>query len=74
MHKITTLADLVNATGVTYFASDGSFGSARGMVVIDTSKFTVEHWDSIEECSDHIRSLLALEIAASIEKAHSKND
>ena len=47
----------------TYFASDGSYGRADGMVVLDVSEWTNDDWESIELCSDDDRVRMALEIA-----------
>lgn len=35
-----------------YFAVDGSFGSADGIIVVDTSDFTGADWDEVEDASD----------------------
>ena len=43
----------------TYFAEDGSFGDARGLVVLDTSNLTEEDWLTIEEASDSERAQVA---------------
>ena len=48
-----------------YFAQDGSFGRADGMVVLDVSEWTNDDWESIELCSDDDRVRMALEIARS---------
>jgi hypothetical protein len=45
----------------TYFASDGSYGDATGLVVVDTSKWTEEQWQMIEETSDGFRAVRAME-------------
>ena len=38
-----------------YFAMDGNYGDARGMLMLDTTKWTDEDWDEIEEASDSER-------------------
>lgn len=43
----------------SYFAMDGSYGSAWGLVVVDTTKWTNAMWELIEECSDDTRPDLA---------------
>ena len=48
-----------------YFAQDGSFGSADGLVVLDVSEWTNDDWESIELCSDDDRVRVALEVARS---------
>jgi tetrahydromethanopterin S-methyltransferase subunit G len=46
----------------SYFATDGSYGDANEIVIIDTDKFTEEDWQSIEEELDYYRAELAKEI------------
>ena len=36
----------------TYFAADGSYGSAEKMIVVNTSSFTAEDWENIECATD----------------------
>lgn len=45
----------------TYFATDGNYGDASGLVIVDTSKWTEEHWQVIEETSDSFRPVRAME-------------
>ena len=45
----------------TYFATDGSYGDASGLVIVDTSKWTQEQWQMIEETSDSFRAVRAME-------------
>ena len=45
----------------TYFATDGSYGDATGLVIVDTSKWTHEQWQMIEETSDSFRAIRAME-------------
>jgi hypothetical protein len=47
----------------TYFASDGSFGSADGLEIVDTSDWTQQDWEMIENASDSERAALARHIA-----------
>lgn len=46
-----------------YFADDGNYGDANGLVVIDTALFTDEDWTLIEEATDWDRPKLARDIA-----------
>lgn len=46
-----------------YFATDGSYGSADSMEVLDTTKWTEADWEEIFEAYDHNRVEVALEIA-----------
>jgi hypothetical protein len=34
--------------GLTYFATDGSYGDASDLAIVDTSEFTEEDWEAIE--------------------------
>lgn len=47
----------------TYFANDGSFGSATGMVVIDTRAWSDEDWTEVENATDDVRVRVAVEVA-----------
>ena len=44
----------------TYFALDGNYGEAQGMVVIDTTKWSEDDWTQIDEASDSERAQVAL--------------
>jgi hypothetical protein len=46
----------------TYFALDGNYGEAQGMVVIDTTKWSEDDWTQIEEASDSERAQVALDL------------
>lgn len=46
-----------------YFADDGNYGDANGLVVIDTGHFTDEDWTLIEQTSDWQRAVVARDIA-----------
>ena len=46
----------------TYFASDGSYGWSNNLTVIDTSEWTEDDWDRIENCLDDERLDIAREI------------
>jgi len=48
---------------VTYFAMDGNYGSAHGLVVIDTNGWTDEDWEAVENASDADRFIVAVTIA-----------
>ena len=48
---------------LTYFAKDGSYGDAAGMVIIDTRAWNAEQWDHVESASDYERAALAASIA-----------
>lgn len=46
----------------TYFANDGSYGDASGIVIIDTDKWTEFEWGLFEHVSDYLRTELAEDI------------
>jgi hypothetical protein len=46
-----------------YFAVDGNFGNAEGLVTIDTSDWTEDEWFAIDDASDSDRIRVALELA-----------
>jgi hypothetical protein len=46
----------------TYFAADGSYGCSKGLSVMDTSHWTDEDWQRIDEASDGNRVDIAHEI------------
>ena len=55
----------------TYFTNDGTYGSANDdedIFIVDTSNFTDDDWDDIEECPDATRMALAKEIAKETSK------
>lgn len=48
---------------LTYFAGDGSFGNANGLVIIDTRAWSPEDWDALEAANDWNRAAIAHNIA-----------
>jgi len=56
-----------------YFAKDGNYGDALGLVVVDTSDWTEEHWVLIDEAMDDERPEIAEEINATINSSHANN-
>lgn len=46
----------------TYFASDGSYGDAENMVVLDTSNWTNSEFEILDWAQDEERAELAVEI------------
>jgi hypothetical protein len=45
-----------------YFAEDGSYGTAECHRVFDTSEWTKEDWQKIEDCQEKNRLSIAVEI------------
>lgn len=52
---------------LTYFAKDGSYGSADGITVMETSLWSELDWQLIDECSDEQRITVARLITESYE-------
>ena len=48
---------------LTYFATDGSYGNANGLVIIDTRAWSPEDWEAVESVNDWSSSSLAHNIA-----------
>lgn len=46
-----------------YFASDGNYGPAEGMTIVDTTWWSDDNWQEIAEASDDARAEVALAIA-----------
>lgn len=46
-----------------YFAKDGSYGDALGLVVVDTSEWTEQDWILIDEAMDDERPEIAEQIS-----------
>lgn len=53
------------AIGMTYFAVDGNYGDADGIVIIDTHGWTEEEWEIIDQTPDHLRAAVAQSLSAS---------
>lgn len=47
-----------------YFATDGNYGSAAGIVIADTALWSEEEWNEIEEAPDYLRAATAETINA----------
>lgn len=47
----------------TYFATDGNYGNADGIVIVDTSDWSEENWTAIDEVGDADRANLAYTLA-----------
>lgn len=57
------LATVLQPDGAMYFAEDGSFGSATGIEILDTSGWTEADWERIDTARDDSRALVARMIA-----------
>jgi|AntAceMinimDraft_5_1070358.scaffolds.fasta_scaffold10030_1 hypothetical protein len=55
-------------TTLSYFAEDGSYGNAVGLMVLDTTKWTALDWEIIDSVSDNERPTVARLIAESYEE------
>lgn len=51
--------------GLTYFAADGSYGDAAGLIVVDTTGWDVDDWDHIELAPESDRLHIAREMSDS---------
>lgn len=51
--------------GLTYFAADGSYGDAAGLVVIDTSDWDQDDWDHVDFAPESERLSVARELSES---------
>ena len=54
---------LTPAKASTYFATDGSYGTAHNLEIIDTSEWTDADWAEVEEATDDTRADTASAIA-----------
>ena len=48
---------------LTYFAADGSYGDANGLVIIDTRAWSPEDWSAVESAGDYTRANVAHSMA-----------
>lgn len=61
MSKIISIEPITDNSS-TYFALDGNYGEAQGLVVIDTTKWSEDDWTQIEEAGDSERAQVALSL------------
>ena len=47
----------------TYFAEDGSYGTADNLTVVDTSEWSDDDWNELEEALEWDRPIVAQRIA-----------
>jgi hypothetical protein len=52
---------------LSYFAEDGSYGDASGILVMETTHFSELDWQMLEDCSDEQRTTVARLIVESYE-------
>jgi len=52
----------MSANNDFYFASDGSYGTAEELTILDTTKWTDEDWELIDFATDMERSDVAQKI------------
>ncbi len=55
-----------------YFAADGNYGDATDGVIVDTTDFTEEDWEKIENAPDEQRVHIAVRIV--FDRSGSWND
>lgn len=56
---------------LSYFATDGNYGSSSGLTIIDTTAWTDSDWDLVEQASDDQRPLTARVVSDWIESDRS---
>lgn len=49
---------------LTYFATDGNYGDARDLWVVETDEFTADDYEDIDRAPDYLRVAKALTIVA----------
>lgn len=54
--------------GTTYFAIDGNYGDADGIVIVETSEWSEDDWSAIEMAGDADRASVAYALAKSDEQ------
>jgi len=47
---------------VTYFTDEGGFGSAKGLIRIDTTKWSSDDWTKIISAEASVRKIIAMQI------------
>lgn len=57
---------------VHYFAVDGNYGSADGIVIVETSDWSEDDWQAIEDAGDRDRASVAYALAKSDERARAE--
>jgi hypothetical protein len=60
---LTPVESLDSAKAAHYFTDDGTYGSVDGMEILDTTNWTPEDWDRIDEAGDSARLAEAKAIA-----------
>jgi len=48
---------------IHYFAADGNYGNARQLVVVDTSDWTEDEWEDVDNAPDSERGSIALQLS-----------
>ena len=48
---------------LTYFANDGSYGDARGLIILDARDWNDDQWDAVEMAHDRERVAIAINSA-----------
>lgn len=58
---------------MSYFAEDGSYGDAKGMVIVNTQDFTEDDWMTLEIILEEYRPNYALELSNKYQEERIKN-
>ena len=48
---------------IHYFAADGHYGNARQLVVVDTSDWTEDEWEDVDNAPEGERGSIALQLS-----------
>lgn len=59
-------------TQLSYFAKDGNYGDADGITVVNTTEWTSEDFDLIEQASDEDRPLAARLVSEWIDRGRTE--
>jgi len=46
-----------------YFATDGNYGNAENLVIIDTTDWTEDEWDIIDQSPENDRTKIAQQLS-----------
>jgi len=58
--KVSAVKQL--SDNLTYFTADGTYGRTEQMLIVDTTTWTKDEWQRIEECGDNYRTQIVANI------------
>lgn len=59
----TTIANARTDMSMAYFATDGNYGSAEDLLLLDVSNWTADDWQEVDDAGDNERVNVALAIS-----------